>query len=444
MIRLPHPLVLMLGGIAIAAALTWVLPSGEFDRREDPVTGRRVAVAGSYHSVAPHPVSPLDAIVAVPRGFVEGAEVIAVVLFVGGAWVLVDRLGTMTAVVGALVGFFRTRGFLAIPLVSIFFAVMGALENMEEEIIPLMPVLLLLGAGLGIDPVAVVAMSAGAAMVGSAFGPTNPFQAGIALKLAQLPPVSGGLLRLTMFVLAVGAWIAFTMRYAARTRMPPAEPSQPGALRMERRHAISLAAMLTPMALYVYGALRLDWGLNELSAAFFIGAIVAGMVGGLGLAQSIAAYLDGMQALLPAAFMVGLARSISLVLTDGRVVDSILNTLALALARLPAVATAFLMVPVQALVHIAVPSVSGQAVLTMPLMVPLADLLGFSRQVPVLAYQVGGGLMELFSPTNGAIMAILLGASVPYERWLRFAGVAILVPLLVGLAGIAAAVWLGI
>jgi uncharacterized ion transporter superfamily protein YfcC len=442
--RLPHPLVLMLGGIAIAAALTWMLPAGEFNRRDDPVTGRRVAVAGSYHAVERHPVGPFAALVAVPRGFVEGGEVIAVVLFVGGAWVLVDRLGTMTAVVGALVGFFRTRGFLAIPLVSIFFAVMGALENMQEEIIPLMPVLLLLGAGLGIDAVAVVAMSAGAAMVGSAFGPTNPFQAGIALKLAQLPPVSGGLLRLMMFILAVGAWIAFTTRYVARTRTAPAAPVQADAGGIDRRHAICLAAMLTPMALYVYGALRLGWGLNELSAAFFVGAIVAGMVGGLGLAQSLSAYLDGMQALLPAAFMVGLARSISLVLTDGRVVDSILNGLASALTRFPAVATAFLMVPAQALIHVAVPSVSGQAVLTMPLMVPLADLLGFSRQVPVLAYQVGAGLAELFTPTNGALMAVLLGASVPYERWLRFASMAIIVPLLVGLAGIAAAVWLGI
>jgi uncharacterized ion transporter superfamily protein YfcC len=442
--RLPHPLVLMLGGIVLAAALTWVLPAGEFNRREDPATGRRVAVAGSYHRVDAQPVGPLATIVAVPRGFVEGGDVIAVVLFVGGAWVLVDRLGTMTAVVGALVGFFRTRGFLAVPLVSIFFAVMGALENMEEEIIPLMPVLLLLGAGLGIDPVAVVAMSAGAAMIGSAFGPTNPFQAGIALKLAQLPPLSGGLLRLAMFVLAVGAWIAFTMRYVARTRMAPVAPATDGAVRMDRKHAVMLAAMLTPMALYVYGAIRLDWGLNELSAAFFVGAIVAGMVGGLGLAQSLTAYLDGMQALLPAAFMVGLARSISLVLTDGRVVDSILNALASSLAHLSSVATAFLMVPVQALVHVAVPSVSGQAVLTMPLMVPLADLLGFSRQVPVLAYQMGAGLTELFTPTNGALMAVLLGAGVRYERWLRFAWMAVMVPLLVGLAGIAAAVWLGI
>src|SRR5262249_15174380 len=168
MFRLPHPLVLMLGGIAIAAALTWILPAGEFERREDPATGRRVAVAGSYHPVESRPVGPLGAIVAVPRGFVEGAEVIAVVLFVGGAWVLVDRLGTMTAVVGGLVGFFRTRGFLAIPLVSIFFAVMGALENMEEEIIPLIPVLLLLGGGLGIDALAVPAMNLVAAPTMSA------------------------------------------------------------------------------------------------------------------------------------------------------------------------------------------------------------------------------------------------------------------------------------
>jgi uncharacterized ion transporter superfamily protein YfcC len=281
-------------------------------------------------------------------------------------------------------------------------------------------------------------------MIGSAFGPTNPFQAGIALKLAQLPPLAGGMLRLTMFVLAVGGWILFTMRYAARNRIPPAAPSQDGETRMGRKHAIALAAMLTPMALYVYGALRLDWGLNELSGAFFVGAIVAGMVGGLGLAQSMTAYLDGMQALLPAAFMVGLARSISLVLTDGRVVDSILNGLASGLAHLSAVTTAFLMVPVQALVHVAVPSVSGQAVLTMPLMVPLADLLGFSRQVPVLAYQMGAGLTELFTPTNGAIMAILLGAGVRYEHWLKFASKAVIVPLLVGLAGIAAAVWFGI
>src|SRR5205085_4791778 len=140
----------------------------------------------------------------------------AVVLFVGGAWVIVERLGTLSAVIGALVGRLHGRGLLAIPIVSIFFALMGALENMQEEIIPLIPVLFVLGRALGIDAVAVVSMSAGAAMIGSAFGPTNPFQAGIALKLAQLPPLSGGALRLAMFAVAFVLWTGWTLRYALR------------------------------------------------------------------------------------------------------------------------------------------------------------------------------------------------------------------------------------
>jgi uncharacterized ion transporter superfamily protein YfcC len=439
----------MLGGIALAALLTWTLPAGEFARRDDPSTGRRVAVAGSYHRVDSQPVGPFGALVAIPRGFVEGSDVIGVVLFVGGAWVLLERLGTMGVVVGALVGAFRRRRALAIPAISLFFATMGALENMEEELIPLTPVLLALGAGLGIDPVAVVAMSAGAAMVGAAFGPTNPFQAGIALKLAQLPPLSAGGLRLTLFVAGVAAWTAFTVRHSSRARssLGEAPPSDLGAssstdhARRSGKHALALAALVLPMALYVYGSLAFGWGFNELSAVFFAGAIAAGLIGGLGLTGTLTAYVDGMRTLLPPAFMIGLARSISLVLTDGRVVDSILNALVGQLARLPAAVTAFLMVPFHAALHVAVPSVSGQAVLTMPILVPLSDLLGLSRQVPVLAYQIGAGLMELFTPTNGAIMGVLLAAGVPYERWVRFAMGAVLIPLLVGLLGLAVATW---
>src|SRR4051812_5712895 len=280
--RLPHPVVLLLGAVAIAAALTWILPAGEFDRRDDAATGRRVVVAGTYHRVPPAPVGPFAAVVAVPRGIVEAADVIAVVLFVGGAWVIVDRLGTLSAVVGALVGRLHGRGLLAIPILSIFFALMGALENMQEEIIPLIPVLAVLGRGLGIDPIAVMSMSVGAAMVGSAFGPTNPFQAGIAMKLAQLPPLAGAGLRLTMFIAAVAAWVIWTMRYAARRRVAPErDPSRPAAA-LDGRHAAILAAALLPMAAYVYGALRLSWGFNELAAAFLIGGAVAGLIGGLG------------------------------------------------------------------------------------------------------------------------------------------------------------------
>jgi uncharacterized ion transporter superfamily protein YfcC len=444
LMRLPHPVVLLLAAVGVAAALTWILAPGEFDRRDDASTGRRVVVAGTYHAVPPAPVGPFAAVVAVPRGIVEAADVIAVVLFVGGAWVIVDRLGTLSAVVGALVGRLHARGLLAIPILSTFFAVMGALENMQEEIIPLIPVLLVLGGGLGIDAVSVVAMSAGAAMIGSAFGPTNPFQAGIALKLAQLPPLAGGGLRLTMFIAAVTAWIGWTIRHAARARLAAAIDPSRSVGRLDGRHAAILAAALLPMAAYVYGALRLSWGFNELAGAFLIGGAVAGFIGGLGVQAVVSTFFDGMTSVLPAALMVGVARSISLVMADGRIIDTVLNDLASALSGIPGGVSAFLMVPVQALLHVVVPSVSGQAVLTMPLFVPLADLLNMTRQAPVLAYQTGAGLMEMFTPTNGALMAVLLAAGVPYQRWLRFAIAAAAIPLLIGLAGIATALWLNL
>jgi len=422
-----NPLILLLGGVFVAAALTWILPPGTFDRRDDPSTSRRIVVAGTYHRVAEAPVGPFAAAVVIPRGFVAAAEVIAAVLFVGGAWVVVDRLGTLPAVVA-----------------GVFFATMGALENMQEEIIPLVPVLLVLGRGLGVDGVVVVAMSAGAAMIGSAFGPTNPFQAGIALKLAQLPALSGGGLRLALFLVAFAMWIGWTMRYAARNRIAPTSVDVGADASLPPKHAMILAIAVAPMAAYVYGALRLDWGFNELSGAFLVGGLVAGLVGGFGISRTLTVYLEGMQSLLPAALMIGVARSISLVLEDGRVVDTILNDLAEPLSHTPAALAAFLMIPFHAIIHIPVPSVSGQAVLTMPLVVPLADLLGLSRQVPVLAYQTGAGLMDLMTPTNGALMAVLVAAGVSFRRWIRFAFGAVILATLLGVVGIAAVMWLGV
>jgi uncharacterized ion transporter superfamily protein YfcC len=382
----------------------------------------------------------------VPRGFIAAADVVVLVLLVGGAWVVVDRIGTLPVIVDALVVRFGHRGLWVVPCVSLFFGTMGALENMQEEIIPLVPVLLLLGNGLGVDAITVVAMSAGAAMVGSAFGPTNPFQAGIALKIAQLPPLERGGLRFAMLAAGLGAWIVLTLRHAVRAQSGKqgAESTTAKAVDghaargpIERRHVLVMLIMAAPMAAYVYGALRLDWELNQLSAGFVIAAIAAGLIGRLGLAGTITTYLDGMATVLPAAMLIGLARSISLVLDDGRVVDTILNGMVTPLAHLPAMTAALLMIPFHALLHIAVPSVSGHAVLTMPLFAPVADLLGFSREAAVLAYQTGAGLMEMVTPTNGALMAVLLAAHVPWGRWIRFAWIGIAALMLIGIAAIA-------
>ena len=444
--RLPAPLLLLLAGVLAAAALTWMLPAGQFDRRDDPVTGRRVVVAGTYRPADRAPVGPFGAAVAVARGFIAAADVIAVVLFVGGAWIVVDRIGALEAVIAGLVRALGARGLWTIPILSLFFASMGALENMQEEIIPLVPALLVLGRAIGVDGVTVVAMSAGAAMIGSAFGPANPFQAGIALKVAQLPPLADGSLRVAAFAVALAWWIAWTVRHAriagcgTRTADSSTIGANPQTIRNPQssiRSYLALVVMLLPMAAYVYGVMRYDWGFAELGGAFLLGGLAAGLIGGFGIIQTLNAYVEGMQALLPASLLIGTARAISLVLEDGRVVDTILNAFASALARMPRGAAAVLMVPFQAVLHVAVPSVSGQAVLTMPLMVPLADLLQLPRIVPVLAYTTGAGLTELLTPTNGALLAVVVAAGVPFRTWLRFALVGVAIAALIGFAAIA-------
>jgi uncharacterized ion transporter superfamily protein YfcC len=433
--HLPHPLALLLGCVAAAAMLTWLLPAGQFDRREDPSTGRTIVVAGTYRAVAPSPVGPLRMLVAIPRGLVEAAEVVAVVLLVGGAWVVVDRLGSLGRLIATFVSHFHRRGLLAVPVVSLVFAAMGALENMQEEIIPLVPALLLLGRRLRVDAITVVAMSAGAAMVGSAFGPTNPFQAGIARRLADLDPMAHGGVRSVVLVAAVALWIGWTMHHAARTRTAGASEPAGATEAATFRDIAALALMMAPMAAYVWGAMFLGWGFNELSAGFFAGGLAAGLVGGLGLARTLEMYLDGMKELLPAAVMVGLARSITLVLEDGRVIDTILQALSEPLSGTPGLAAAWLMLPFHVVVHVVVPSVSGHAVLTLPLLVPLSDLVGVSRDATVLAYQTGAGLTELLTPTNGALMAILLSAGVSFRGWFTFALVGAALAAVAGIVG---------
>jgi uncharacterized ion transporter superfamily protein YfcC len=441
---LPHPVVLLVAVIVLAAAVTWIVPAGEYDRTLDAETGRTIVVAGTYHQVPQQPVGPFGVAVAIPRGFVEGADVIATILFVGAAFFLVDRVGTLGRLLGALIRSFGSRGLLAVPAVALFFGFMGALENMQEEIVALVPVLLLFGRRIGVDAVTVVGAAAGSAVVGAAFGPTNPFQAGIALTLADLPVLEGGGLRLAMWAVGMAVWIGWILRYASRHRVPIESESPEAAAHVTGRDLAIVACVVIPLAAYVVGALRFGWGFNELSGAFIAGSVAVGLISRLGATGTTTALLDGMQAMLPAALLVGLARSIALVLADGRVIDTILYSMAQPLGQVPALVSALLMVPAQAAIHIPVPSVSGQAALTMPVLVPLSDLIGLSRQVTVLAYQTGAGLMDMLSPTNGALLAVLLAAGVPYGRWLRFALGGWALAVAVGIGGILVALAIGL
>ncbi len=433
-LRLSHPLVLLLGAVGVAAVLTWIIPAGEYQRRTDHTTGRRVVVAGTFARVEAAPVGPMAALLAVPRGIIAGVEVIITILFVGGAFAFLDSTGALARLVGTLVG--RTRRPRTVVIViSLAFATLGALENMHEEIIALVPVLVVLSRGLGFGSVTALAMSLGSAVVGSAFGPTNPFQTGIALRFAELPPVTTPALRFGLLAVSVSVWIAWTLAMASRDDVRHSESPRTD-VRATGRDVLLLALVIVPFIPYVIGVLRYDWGFNELSALFLVAGFAVGLVSGRDVTSTATGFIKGMEAMLAASLFVGVARAISVVLTDGRVLDTIVYSLAIPLAHLPTSAAALMMIPMHAVLHVAVVSVSGQAVLTMPIMAPLSDLLGISRDAAVIAYQTGAGLMDMVVPTNGALLAMLLAAGVAYKRWLRFAVPGALLVAVIGAIGV--------
>ncbi len=442
--RIPHPLVLLLSCVFAAAVLTHVIRAGEFERRDDPATGRRAVVAGSFHPVPPSPVGPFGVLMALPQGMTEAASVIFLIFLVGGAFSVVESTGAFTQGVAWLVRLLRHRTDLIVPICCVAFAAGGAVEGMWEEIIPLVPVLLLLVRRAGYDPITAVAMSIGASAVGIAFSPLNPFSVGIAQKVAQLPLLSGLGFRLVVLVAGLAIWTWWTMRHARRTATTPEAASPDTMAAIDWRRALILLMVAATFVVYVFGALRFGWGFDELGALFFGMGVLAGLLAGLGIDGTAGAFVEGFRSMAFAAALIGFARAIFVVLDKGRIVDTVINGMVTPLMGLPAVVFALGMTVVQTAISIAIPSTSGRAVLTMPILVPMSDLLGVSRQVTVLAYQFGAGVINHILPTDGTLMAILALSGVRFDRWFRFAAPACAVLFVLGLVAITVAVMTGL
>ncbi len=446
--RFPHPLVLLVACVLLASVATYLLPAGQYDRQHDPATGRDVVVAGTFQETEPAPVNFFEAIAAITGGVINAADVIVLVFLIGGCFAVIDRAGTLKRLVEWLLHRLRNRDVLIIPVVGILFASAGALENMQEEIVPMLPVLLLLTQRLGFTRVTAVAMSGGAALVASSFSPINPFQVGIAQGMAELPLLSGWAFRLVFLIIAVAFWLWMTTRYAMKTRSAPEaadaidgdDDSGPGeepgsGVTLGLRHGTILSMVLVTFAILAYGLLGLGWGFPQMGALFFIMGVAAGLVGGLGLQGTAGGYVEGFRSMALPALLIGIARTVFVVLEQGRVVDTLVHALFTPLEGLPTTLSALGMLVAHVGIHVPVSSVSGQAVLTMPVLVPLSDLLGLSRQVAVLAYQYGAGLCDAITPTNGSIMAILVAAGVGYDEWFKVTARWLLA--LLGLAAVA-------
>ncbi|WP_194776953.1 YfcC family protein [Pararhodonellum marinum] len=426
----PHPLVIMLAFVILATILTYLIPAGAYQRNLDEATGREVVVAGSYEVKERQPVGLGKMLLSIPEGIIDGAEVVVLILIIGGAFYVVDKTGAFQAGLEVLIGQFKnTKGYL-LAIIGVLFATAGALNGLQEEIVAMIPMLMVLSQRIGYTKLAGVSISLGCAVLGGAFGPTNPFSVIIAQKIAEVPVFSGGSFRLIFLCIALAFWILYVIKNGKDSTVPQPETSELKG-KISLAHRICLLLVGLTFAVMIYGLTYRGWDYNEMSAIFFAMGITIGIIGGLGINGTAKAYSEGFSELIFAGIIVGLARSIYLVLEDGSIIDTIIYALFQPLDKLPLALSALGTMVSQALLHIPVPSTSGQAVLTMPLLSPLADLIGLSRQVVVLAYQYGAGLMDLITPSNGALMAILATAGISYKDWIKFIWKPILVVFLI-------------
>lgn len=415
----PHPMVIMVAFICLAAVLTHVLPAGLYNREIDDVTGREVVVDGSYHLTESRPVGLFEMLVKIPEGFVYGADVIVFILLVGGAFYIVDKTGALNAGLSYLIARSGRATYLVLVLVGLLFSAGGALNNLQEEIVAMVPIMLVMTDKLGYRRIVAVGISAGSAVIGAAFSPVNPFQVVLAQKLAGVPLFSGAIFRIVFLLLATAFWIFWMIRYGKPAGVTTTTSAVSGG-KLSIRNSIILLLVVVTFTLMVYGIVNWAWEFNQISALFFLTGTAAGLIGRLGINGTARSFAEGFREMIFAAMIVGLARSIFLVLEDGMVIDTIVKGLFTPIRDLPMAVSALGMTVAQSVLHIPVSSVSGQAVLTMPILTPVADLSGMPRQVMILAYQYGAGMTDMFTPTNGALMAILTAAGISYKEWWQF------------------------
>ena len=437
--RVPDALVLVFALVVLAQLASYVLPAGEFER-----DGRRV-VPGTWRAVDAEPLPPLAFLTAVPAGLAAAHEVVFFVFLAGGTIGVVRATGAIDALLGAAIGRLASRpGWLVAGMVGLF-ALGSSTVGMAEEYMPFVPVLVTLCLALKLDAVVAVGIVYVGAGVGYACAALNPFTVLVAQEIAGLPLTSGQPVRWALLVVCAAVGVHHVLRYAARLRADPAASlvagvdyssgfELPADVRFTARRAAAAAVLAAGVGIFVHGVAARGWYLAELSAVFLGSGLLAAAVGGLGPNRAARAFLEGAAQMTATALLIGFARAIEVVLSDARVIDTIVDGLAAPLAALPAHAAALGMLAVQTVCNLFIPSGSGQAYVTMPIMAPLADLTGVTRQTAVLAYQFGDGFTNMLVPTNALLMGMLALARIPYQRWAAF-----VVPLLVKLYAVAAA-----
>ena len=440
---IPHPLVLLFGIIVFTAILSHILPAGQFERIE--VDGRQRVVPGSYQEIAPTPLSVLDTFRAIPGGFISAISIIFVVLSSGIMFGILDKTGMIENAVGTFVKKLGLESrFLIVVAMTFMFGALGVFVGYENNI-AMVPIAAVTSLALGGDLMLAAAIAVGGITVGFGLSPVNPYTVGTGHTIAEMPMFSGWGLRSVLCFSALSLLAWFNVRYFKRILAAPEKSlslgidtkgfalSKPIAeYRMTGNNWLVLAVFVGGLVAMLYGVFTYHWYINEISAIFIMISIAAGIVGRMSGRTISEVALKSVSVVAPGAFLVGFATSIKVAMEMGNISDTIAFQLSEALTGLPTYASAVSMSLAQCGINFMIPSGSGQALATLPIMIPLGDLLGLTRQTTILAFQIGDGVTNLFNPTLGGLIAMLAMCRIPFDRWLRF-----IMPIVVGILLIA-------
>ncbi|GAA5214986.1 YfcC family protein [Corallincola platygyrae] len=430
-IKVPHTLVLLFLMMVVAYLLTWMLPSGSFEMAEN-ANGNTVVVPGTY-KVAEQQVSlPVTTLFTViPRALGEAQGIIFFLFLVGGSLAVIRSTGAIDALLGKVLNRFAHKPALLLLMSMLAFALGSTSIGMAEEYIPLVLILISLCVALRMDTVSAVASMVIGYGIGYGTAMLNPFTVLVAQGVAEIPPTSGWEYRLLLLFPFLAIGFHHLWKYASAVRadhvnslvhdIPEAQPPKATefpALDMRKKAVLGLT--LATLVVMVVGIAKYHWYFVELGALFFALAMVCSLVAGKGFDNAAKTFTIGASELTGTALLIGFARSIELILSDAQVLHTVVNGLATPLTMVGGELSAVGMLFIQSVLNFFIPSGSGQAYVTMPIMAPIADLVGVSRQVAVLAYQMGDGLMNMIVPTNAVLMGILGMCGIPYDRWFRF------------------------
>ncbi|MEX2123853.1 MAG: TIGR00366 family protein [Woeseia sp.] len=460
--KLPHTLVILFSMVVLAQVMTYVIPAGSFERVESE-SGRMQVVPGTFR-LTPEAasVSPFVVLTAIPRGFSGAHEIIFFVFFIGGLFAVLRATGSLEAGMAALLRRWGDRPFWLIAGCMSMFAFGTGTIGLSDYYL-FIPVLVRLCIALGYDRLTGVAIILFG--YGTGYGPAmfNPFTTLIAQDIAGLEPGSGLWYRVICFFVFVGLGIHHVWTYAKRVREDPSKsfvadvevPDGAAIPRCQDSTALAdvapmtgvqkaiMATLAAGMMLLVYGMSVWKWELFEMQGLFAGLTLLIAVIARMSPDLTAIEFSKGAASLTSVALLIGVARAIQVVLDEGGVVDTMVHEISMPIQELPSAFSAIAMFFVQTIVNFFIPSGSGQAYVTMPIMVPLADIVGIERQVAVLAFQFGDGFSNIVVPTNYVLIAMLAMAGIPYDRWLRFILPFILKVVIVAPIALAVAVMIG-